>query len=315
MITFKAFGRAALAAALSLTGAAAAHADEPIFGYIYTTDLLPKGQKEVEQWATLREGRSQGDFHVLQTRTELSYGVTDRLQVSGYLNLAYADVLHDAPTGDTVPPEVFADYYSDPNGRFQKFRLESVSVEGMYRLTSPYTSPIGLAVYVEPSVGPNTRELEARVILQKNFIDDRLVIAANATLGYEWRKLHGDPSADPASIDFIDHWDKETDVNFGLAASYRFAANWSAAAELQNEHEFAGLNPFDSSQRTNLAWYSGPTLHYAGRHMFATATVLFQLPWAHDYANSGPDSAVVNGISNADDFEKYRFRFKVGYYF
>ncbi len=49
--------------------------------------------------------------------------------------------------------------------------------------------------------------------------------------------------------------------------------------------------------------------------MFATATVLFQLPWAHDYANSGPDSAVINGISNADDFEKYRFRFKVGYYF
>ncbi len=304
-----------MAAAFALGAGAAAHADEPLFGYVYTTDLLPKGQKEIEQWATLREGRSQGEFHVLQTRTEVSYGLTDRLQVSGYLNLAYANVLHNTPSGDTAPPEIFADYEADPGKRFERTRLESVSVEALYRFASPYTSPIGAAVYLEPSIGPRTRELEARLILQKNFDDDRLVFAANATLGYEWRFLHGDPTADPASEDFIDHWDKETDVNFGLAGSYRFAPNWSFGAELQNEHEFAGLNPFSGANRTNLAWYSGPTLHYAGRHMFATGTILFQLPWAKDYANSGPDSFVVNGVSNADDFEKYRFRLKVGYYY
>ena len=315
MITGSIVRRAALALVLSLGGVAAAQADEPIFGYVYTTDLLPKGQKEVEQWATLREGRSQGDFHLLQTRTEVSYGLTDKLQLSGYLNLAYADVLHDTPSGDTAPPEVFADYRVDPASRYKKFRVESVSAEAFYRVLSPYTSPVGLAVYFEPSIGPRTKELEARVILQKNFMDDRLIFAANATLGYEWRKLHGDPTADPLSEDFVDHWDKETDVNFGLAGSYRFASNWSAGAELQNEHEWAGLNPFDGANKTNLAWYTGPTLHYAGRHMFATATVLFQLPWAADYADDPADSFVVHGITNGDDFEKYRFRFKVGYYF
>jgi hypothetical protein len=188
-------------------------------------------------------------------------------------------------------------------------------VEGLYRIASPYTSGVGVALYLEPSIGPRTRELEARLILQKNFLDDRLVFAANATLGYEWRKLQGDPTADPASIDYLTHWDKETDVNFGLAGSYRFTSNWSFGTELQNEREFAGLNPFKAANRTNLAWYAGPTIHYGGRHFFATFTTLFQLPWAHDYANAPADSLVVDGISNADDFEKYRFRLKIGYYF
>lgn len=293
----------------------AARADEPLFGFVYTTDLLPKGQTEVEQWVTLREGRSQGDFHVIQTRTEVSHGVKDNLQVSGYLNLAYADVNRNTPSGETAPPEIFADYTADPARRFSKFRFESASVEAIYRFASPYTSPVGAALYLEPSIGPRTRELEAKLILQKNFLDDRLVFAANATLGYEWRKLPGDPTADPASADFLDHWDKETDVNFGLAGSYRFTSNWSLGGEIEDEHEWAGLNPFDGSKRTNEAWYVGPSLHYGGRHFFATLTTLFQMPWAHDYANRGADSLVVGGISNADDFEKYRFRLKMGYYF
>lgn len=308
--------RALAAMTVLLAASAPARADEPLFGYIYTTDLLPKGQKEVEQWLTLREGRSNGSFHLLQARTEVSYGVADNFQLSGYLNTAWTHANRNAADGTTVPPEVFADYRSDPDRPFTKLRFETVALEGIYRFSSPYTSPLGAAVYFEPSIGPRTRELEWRLILQKNFLQDRLVFAFNTTLGYEWRKLHGDPDADPASVDFRTHWDKETDVNFGLAGSYRFTSNWSLGAELQTEREWAKLNPFKSSNRTNLAWYSGPTLHYGGRHVFATLTTLFQLPWAHDYAEHDPkQDAVIHGITNADDFEKYRFRFKLGYYF
>jgi hypothetical protein len=308
--------RAFAAIVILFAAAGSASADEPLFGYIYTTDLLPKGQKEVEQWLTLREGRSNGSFHLLQTRSEISYGAADNFQLSGYLNTAWTHANRNAADGTTVPPEVFADYRSDADRPFTKFRFETVAVEGIYRFSSPYTSSLGAAVYLEPSIGPRTRELESRLILQKNFMQDRLVFAFNATLGYEWRKLPGDPDADPASVDFRSHWDKETDVNFGLAGSYRFTSNWSLAAELQNEREWAGLNPFKARNRTNLAWYSGPTLHYGGRHFFATVTTLIQLPWAHDYAEHDPaQDAVIHGITNADDFEKYRFRFKIGYYF
>lgn len=304
-----------LAAAAALTFTAPAQADEPLFGFVNTTDLLPGGKSEVEQWVTLRQGRSEGDFTLVQTRSEVSYGATSNLQLSGYLNFAYTDVFHNTPSGETAPPEVFADFTVDPDTRFRKTRLESVSGEAIWRVASPYTGPIGVALYVEPSLGPRTRELENRLILQKNFLDDRLVFAANATLAYEWRKLPADPSAAPGSIDAIEHWDKETDVNFGLGGSYRFTSNWSLGGEVENEHEFAGLNPFDGSARTNEAWYAGPTLHYGGRHFFATLNLLAQLPWAHDYANRGADSQVVDGITNADDFENLRVRLKLGYYF
>jgi hypothetical protein len=301
--------------ALPAACATPAHADEPLFGYIYTTDILPKGQKEVEQWSTLREGRSNGYFHVWQGRTELSYGLTNNFQLSAYFNYAYANVYHDGPDGTTTPPEVFAEYSAGPDEHFEHWRSEGLSLEGIYRFFSPYTTNgWGLALYVEPTVAPHTREVETRLILQRNFYDDRIVLSGNLTLAYEWRRLPGDPDADPTSPDFNTHWDKETDLNLGLGASYRFAPNWSIGAELLNERELAGLNPFDSSNRTNVAYYVGPNIHYGGKHFFATVTALAQLPWASDLTHEQP-SAVIHGISNGDDFEKYRLRVKVGYFF
>jgi hypothetical protein len=301
---------AALAVMASL-GAGAAWADEPLFGYVYTTDVLPKGKAEIEQWMTLREGRSQGDFHVLQARTEVSYGLTDSLQLSGYLNLAYADVFHNAPGGESSPPEIFADYSVDADKRMKRGRLEGLSGELIWRLASPYTSPVGVALYVEPTIGPRTRELESRFIVQKNFHDDRVVISGNVTLGYEWRKLQADPEADVGSAESRVHWDKETDVNFSIAGSYRFAPNWSVGVEALNEREWGGLDPFKSDHRTNVAYYVGPNIHYGGQKYFATATFLAQLGAGKDYANPHP-GFIVDGINNADDFEKYRLRVKVG---
>jgi hypothetical protein len=301
-----------LAAVVGL--ASGAHADEPLFGYVYATDTLPKGQKEVELWSTNREGRSQGDFHLWEQRTEFSYGLTDNIQLSGYLNIAHANVFANTPSGDTVAPEAYADYEVDPTKRFDRWRYEGVSAEALWRIRSPYTQGLGVALYAEPTIGPNTRELELRLILQKNFLQDRLVFAGNATVGYEVRKIPGDPAADPDSKDFVRHWDHESDLNLGLGASYRFRSNWAVGAEFLNERELAGLTPFEHTSRTNVAWYVGPNIHFGGRKVFATATFLAQLPWAQDHANP-PPGLVVDGITNGDDFEKYRLRIKVGTYF
>ena len=71
-----------LLASASAIGAPAAHADEPLFGYVYTTDILPKGKGEVEAWSTSREGRSQGRYHLWQGRAEhhVSTGSLRRLR-------------------------------------------------------------------------------------------------------------------------------------------------------------------------------------------------------------------------------------------
>lgn len=301
------------AVAALLTPFVPASADEPMFGYVYTTDILPKGKTELEAWSTFREGRSQGRYHLWQGRAEVSHGVTNNLQLSGYLNLARASVNHNAPDGTTAPPEVFADYLVDPDRPFRKTRFETASAEAIWRVSSPYTKGIGVAFYLEPSIGPRTRELESRLIMQKNFIDDRLVLAANLTYAIEARRLPGAFGATPGTPDASKVWDHETDVNLGLGATYRFMPKVSLGAELLNEREWAGFNAFRESKATNVAYYTGPSLHYGGAHMFATLSWLFQIKGrAEDHAGEG---FIVNGYSNADDFEKQRIRLKVGYYF
>lgn len=291
--------------------AGSAHAGEPLFGYIYTTDLLPKGQNELEQWGTWRHQKAHGDFDLFEGRTAWEYGVTDAFQIATCANYSYTHAYHDTVDGSTAPPEAFADYPIGADQHFTAKRYVGASLEGIWRLASPYTAPVGVAIYVEPTVGRNLRELESKLILQKNFLDDKLVFAANLTVAQEGRYLPADPEAAPGSKDARAHWDHETDVNLGAGASWRFADNWSAGLELENEREFSSFS-LRSRYRTNLANYVGPTLHYAGRHFFVTATALTQVGGGRDFTGEGQ---VYVGRNYADDFERYRLRMKFGYAF
>jgi uncharacterized protein DUF6662 len=139
------------------------------------------------------------------------------------------------------------------------------------------------------------------------------VIAANLTIAQELRQLPADPEAESGSKEAGQHWDRETDVNFGLGVSYRFMSNWSAGFEFLNEREFSSFS-LSAPNRTNVAYFLGPTLHYGGKNFFVTLTWLGQLKGARDYANP-PPGFIVDGRTNADDFEMHRIRLKVDFYF
>src|SRR5205814_8354151 len=80
-------------------GAARASADETPFGYIYPTDLLPKGHWEYEQWHTLRSGKINGSYQSLDLRNEVEYGSTAKFQAASYLNSSYL-YTHDVVNPD-----------------------------------------------------------------------------------------------------------------------------------------------------------------------------------------------------------------------
>jgi hypothetical protein len=119
---------AALSSLVLLASACSARAEESQFAFVYTTDLLPKGAKEVEQWATWRHGRSQGQFDVLEGRTELEYGVTDRFQAAIYANYAWTRTYHNNVDGTTAPPESFAEASPDPDSVFKDSKFVGVSL-------------------------------------------------------------------------------------------------------------------------------------------------------------------------------------------
>jgi len=302
-MTSNAFMRVAALLLLSACALPIARAAESQFGFVYTTDLLPQGQKELEQWATWRHDQLSGYFDDLLLRTALEYGLTDRLQTSLYLSYAWNQAYRNGPFEQTTPSETFSSDSPGPDVHYQATRFVGVSGEAIYRLLSPYTDPLGVALYTEPTLGPQFREIENKLILQKDYLDDRLIIAFNATYAPEFRLLHNEGSIGRS-------WSEETDVNAYLAVSFRFRPNWSGGFEFLNEREF---NSFNFTNWTNSGYYVGPSIHFGGKSFFVTGVFLAQLPWAKVHGATVP-GAVADGYDLDNDFERYRVRIKAGFY-
>jgi len=247
----------------------------------------------------------QGRFWLQENRTEAEFGVSDKLQLACYAIYDSTAAYHNGPFGATTPAEQFSYYHPGPDDHFSASRFVGVSGEVIYRLLSPYTHAVGVAVYEEPTFGPGFIESETKLIFQKNFRDDRLVVVGNLTYAPEWRWLPED--ADPSKTSL----QEETDANVSVGLSYRFMRNWSAGFEVFNEREF---NSYNFTHESNSGYYLGPSIHYGGQHFFVTANVDEQMPWASAHQDTVP-GALVGGRIIDNDFEQYRVRVKVGWYF
>jgi hypothetical protein len=286
-----------------------ARADEAIFSWTYTTDLLPQGKWEFEQWMTPRWEKEHGDYSVFDFREELEYGLTDNLQVSLYLNHHYVYANNDFPAADPAHPrnrlpgayetggeDVHADH--NPAKPFDSYHFESISFEAIYRILSPYKSPVGLALYFEPAVGDQETELEWKILLQKNWLEDRLVWALNINYELEFEKANGG------------EYERDGMFEWFTGLSYRFASNWSGGLEFWNHHEFA-----DASIHEHSAYFIGPTLHYGAQRWWATLGFLHQLPIGEAYSHDNQQFAAYNGYIFGNEHEKYYVRLKVGFNF
>jgi len=289
------YPRVLFAVSMWLLAQAAVAGDSP-FGYVYTTDTHQKGKREFEQWITQRHGQSQGDFDLWQLRSEIEYGVTDRLQTAVYLNYGSVNAFRNRPDG-TTGPGAFVPDDVDPDARYQKQFFESISNEWIYRVLSPYKDPIGLALYIEPSWGPDKRELEGKLILQKNFLDDRLIWAANFSLAAESERFHGE-------------WEREGELELTTGLAYQFAPRWHAGAEYRYHRGYEGRG-FSSSKRAYAASFFGPSVHYASNDWWITATFLKQLANAKAYTDAAQED-IIGGRFYGEHHERQELRVRVG---
>ncbi|MCC4596541.1 hypothetical protein NRY95_12250 [Xanthomonas campestris pv. phormiicola] len=251
-----------LIAGLALLASGSATAGESLFARTYTTDTTPAGTFEFEQSFRDRSQRAFGQFEAIDSSTEIEYGFTDKLQGSLYFNSVHI-------AADKSPDD------DDPLGGTGFTRHgtygQSVSAEFIYRVKSPYTDGYGLAFYVEPSYMfhdlhnglkyDGTYELETGLLLQKNFYDDRVVLAYNLFLEGENIRFQGE----------TDHT-SELDFNNSLGLSYRFRPNWSAGLEMRNHNEIGSFHVHEHS-----VYWLGPVLHYAGSKAWFTLGWLEQV--------------------------------------
>jgi opacity protein-like surface antigen len=287
---------AVLAACATLLAASPpASAGEGPFAWIYTLDLQPQGTWQFEQWEWLQTGQSQGDYYFLTNKSEFEYGFRPWYQVGLYLNTEYTYANRNGVDGTTGGPGTNIDPNSDPFAPYSSFRFKSVSMEHIVRFLNPYTDPIGFGLYFEPAIGPYGYELELKVLLQKNFFDDRLVLAANIVMETEQEWQSG-----------ATEYDSVLDLLVG--ASYRFADNWAFGVEFRNHREFSG-QAFNAPEHS--AYFLGPTIHYANERWWATFGWRHQMPWVQAF-NDDQQSVVVNGQIFGDEHAADEFMLRVG---
>ena len=285
--------------AVAIGSASIAWAGESPFGWIYTAEIHPQGTFEYEHKSFLQSRQSRGTYAYLQNKEEIEYGVTNQLQAALYFNWSYANAYRNGIDGVTGGPGVsqFLDASFDPFSRYSKARFDSVALELIYQVMNPFTDPFGLAFYIEPEFGPLTRELEWRVILQKNFLDDRLVVAANISAKHE-REVYLDSSIERASP-----------LDLTIGASYLIAPNWMVGVEARIHNEFSGGYFFNNPEHT--AYFVGPSIHYATKDFWVTAAWRHQLPIVQTY-NEDQASVVANGRIYGDEHARDEFMFRLG---
>ena len=293
--TRSARGAALLACLVSLS----AHAGEGAFGWLYTLDLQPKGKLEFEQRVDVTHRQSAGSYNWSQFRSELEYGLTNDLQVSAYLN-AYAiganrNYINPEACDNVLPCTAGFGVPTTVSGSTRSFNgrgVDGVSLEAVYRLTNPVTSPIGVGFYVEPTFGKLENELETRLILQSNFLDDRFIVAANLLSEIEHEK-------------YSDGVIRNSMADLLYGATYRFASNWSGGVEGRLHTDFDGAFYQSHSQTAN---FLGPVLHYAAKDFWVTTVWRHQLN-GHCY-NDGTADCSVGHVS--DNHGRDQFMVKVG---
>ena len=285
-----------IAAVTTLSLSANAHSGESVFGWLYTLDLQPTGTFELEQKLDFTTGQAGGTYNLWKSKTGLEYGMSENLQLTGYLN-SYAvqanknytncePGLRRCTAGFPVPGAY-------ANDSFSQAAVDGGSVEFIWRLTNPVTSPLGVGLYLEPTLGKTRDALEARLLLQANFIDDRLVFAANVIA--ETATLKFDPSE---TI-------RESTLDLRYGVSYRFQPNWFAGVEGRFHNDFDGNSFGTQTQRAN---FIGPNLHYANKDWWLTAAWLYQLGGT---CMAPGDAECANG-QVLDSHGRHQFIVKVG---
>jgi opacity protein-like surface antigen len=101
------------------------------------------------------------------------------------------------------------------------------------------TSPVGVGLYFEPTFGHLKDAIETRLIVQSNFLDDRLQVVGNLVFEAEKLKFDTEPI-------------EEIVLDFVGGMSYRFAPNWSMGIEYRYHNDYDGFSFSTQTQRAHF---------------------------------------------------------------
>lgn len=280
-------------------------AGEGLFGWVYTLDIQPKGKFEFEQRLDQTAGQASGSYQLTQLRSEIEYGLTDDIQIAAYVNStnvhARQNYINPDVCSNGIPCTAgfgVPSNYNDGGNSYNSWGgVDGYSAELIWRILNPLTSPVGVGIYIEPTIGKLQDSLEAKLLLQSNFLDDKLVLASN--LSFEAEKEKYTPGEDNII--------RQSHIDLMYGASYRFADNWSAGLEGRLHNDFFG---YHLDEHIQFASFIGPNIHYAAKDFWVTAAWRYQIHGVCMGAGTGDCNNLTGQVS--DDHGKNQFIVKVG---
>jgi hypothetical protein len=288
----------AIAGMAGLMLALPARADEGVFTYLYASETMPKGEQELAVFVKRRWDKGIGHYTATDYTGEYEYGVTDRFTVAGYLMAMSHDYENAFPLDSNDE-----DFY--PKSADQT-RFSGTKLAFKYNFLSPFKDGIGFSIVLEPIYltryridGARTRsyELEQRYIVQKNFLDDTLVLAYNLNIEGEYREFPEDDVA-------------ENEIRFQhlIGASFRLVRNFHVGFESRHTMDIV------QGEKNHYAIALGPNVHFGSKRWYATLTYLRQVKGSPLY---NPDLQVPPEVAgenlNFEENERNEIQLKVGY--
>jgi len=193
-------------------------AQDRLFTYTYQSNVLNKGQKELEVWSTMRSGRD-NFYRAFDHSLEFEVGLGGNLQTSFYLNYGYSKGIE---TTNGIQAITNDNSYSFAN-------------EWKLKLTDPVINPIGSALYFEYKLGTDETELEGKLILDKQIGNS--THALNVVGEYETGKEFI-PNGNAIDVKNVNEYKLE--CNYGYA--YKLNKNLALGVELMNQNTISEGN-------------------------------------------------------------------------
>jgi hypothetical protein len=242
-------------------------AQDRIFNYVYQSTVLNKGQRELEIWNTFSWQKSEY-FREFAHRIEFELGLCKNLQTSFYLNINSASE-YSIGKKLVLKNSIVTEENDTSIATNTDF---SFSNEWKYKLSDPVADFIGSAIYAEIALGTKETELEAKLILDKQFGKFTTTLNLVGAYGMGTELINGKAE---------DETEYAAEINYGL--SYKLSSNFHLGLEANS------LNSFVDGSIVNSVLYAGPVLSYVKDNFWLNLTVFPQITAFKGASDGGLD--------------------------